>query len=291
MKLKRKMTRGSLILEALIAIGIAAAIGIAVATLVVAVTSFARNSVEREEAIEQAREGISAMETISFSSLSPIAGGVISFASNTWGVSAGSPEVLPNGMTRSVDVVAVNRDGACLITEVGGTVDPDSLELVSTVSWTDVEGRAQTITANRLVTNWESPTGPCFLPTEASRIECIVDSAVWFGGKQLREFYLYNSSGFEAEVTKMTFTWDNDELIDQVFLGNDKVWSKAGPGTPLGSQVSGTELIIASEDIEGDTTVELPKTQFSGPMAGATVSLLLEFEDESTLLCGPVTPG
>ena len=106
----------------------------------------------------------------------------------------------------------------------------------------------------------------------------------------MRTLYLENLGTDPITIDEVEFTWDNAEVMDQMFIDATKVWSSTGPGSPAGSQPSGTELDILDFTIPGGATVEINKTQFSGDMRGTTLTLKLEFSDDSEITSDPFIP-
>lgn len=68
---------------------------------------------------------------------------------NTWTLATGS-EVI-NGFTREIDISSVQRSGGAIV-ETGGTQDPSTKKLVSTVSWTNPT--AGSVTSTQYITRY-----------------------------------------------------------------------------------------------------------------------------------------
>ena len=286
--------RGSLLLEAIIATGSAATFGVAILQLALLSTESSSRIEERGDANFAALQGIEALQTIAFADLTNVTNGKVTFTTSggtaeRWVVSSGS-ETLWNGMTRAVSVEDVYRDASCEVVTSGGTIDPDSKELVSTVSWVDDAGRNQSVAYRRHRTRYDDPQGDCFAPTAAAMVSFAIDDSEFYGGKQLRELYFTNTGDTTVTIDKITFTWSNSRRIEQVFIDNVKVWSEGGPGTPSGTQPSGVELDIQNFTMTPGQTSELNKGQFSGAMSGATLTMTVTFSDGSIFTSGPFTP-
>ncbi len=277
-------------LEALVAIGVAALFFTSLIAIWMTQTFSDAKGRDRLEAMFRAKEGVAALESMDFGELTVVSNGAVAFANNRWSIAGSGPEDLGSGMTRSVSVASVNRDANCLYTASGGTTDPDSFALSSTVDWTDVSGTARSFTTGKLRTRYDDPQGDCFKPEQSAQVQFDLSEANWHGQKQLREVYIQNTGSDAVVIDKMTLTWSNSRKIQQVFLSETKVWSSSGPGTPSGDQSSGTVLDIQDETLGVSETEEMHKTQFSGNMIGATVTIDLEFSDGSTLSSGPFDP-
>lgn len=288
--LRMNKTQGSILLEVLITVGIAAVMLSALLSLHVVLVRSTQTVLERHEALWSVNEGLSAMRSMTFENLTPGITGALSFSGNTWTILSGQTETLPNGMTRSVAVAAINRDGNCVVS-ASGTPDSDSVSMTSTVTWTDRAGREQVQTQSTHRTRWSAPAGSCFQPEQAAQVTFDLSTVNWHGGKQLRNLYIQNAGAGSVVIDRVTLTWDNGTELDQMFLAETKVWSSSGPGTPLGSQTTGTELNIQDETLENNETIEMHKVQFSAPMSGTTITVTILFGDGSTLTTGPFVPS
>ncbi len=285
----RFSNKGSVLIEAIIAVGLAGIVFTSSINMLLSARSVTSRTRVRQEALWVAQEGLAAIKSMSFEHLSITESGGLTFSGGHWQMD-GSPDTLLGGLLRTVRVRQVSRDTSCLISAIG-TVDDDTLEIESEVSWTDVAGRTQTIHATSVRTRWESPLGNCFEPTMADCFSADVSEAEWFGGKQLREVYISNTCTDDVTVSHIQITWTNAKLIQQVFFGTSKVWSSNGPGTPSGNQPSGTILDIQDEVLSDSETLELQKTQFTGAMAGTIINVIFTFTDGTTLDTGSFTPA
>ncbi|MEK9156799.1 MAG: hypothetical protein AAB448_01530 [Patescibacteria group bacterium] len=274
--------RGSMLLEALIAVGVASMYITGILGLVLTANRSSDRAEETERAVWNMNEGLEALQTVTFADLPTTNTGSLTFGSGSWAVGALGPQILSDGMIRTVKIQSVNRDAQCLVVASGGTLDPDSKTLVSEVSWTDTAGRLHTISSSSLRTNWENPTGSCFAATMVNQITFDISGAVYSGGKQLRQVYFTNNGTTAATIDKIAMTWNNGAEFDQLFMDNSKVWSASGPGTPAGSQLSGTELDIQNFVLAPGATAELNKGQFNINMGGTTLTMTVTFTDGSS---------
>lgn len=288
---KLKYPQGTLLLEALVAIGTAAAFMSALVGFLVVANRGSDRAIEIQRALWSANEGVEALRAISFTSLTNTLTGAITFSTPNWTLATNGPETLPSGATRVVKVEDVYRDSNCDVTTTGGTVDIDSKKITSETSWTDSADRTHTITTTTLRTNWEDPQGDCFSATQAGQVSFAVDDSQFYGGKQLRELYFTNTGGTAVTIDKINFTWSNGAKLDQLFLDSSKVWSSTGPGTPVGTPISsGTELDIANFTMTPGQTSEITKGQFDIPMSGASMTMTVTFADGSVFTSEPFTP-
>ena len=290
---ERSNPRGFVLLEALLAIGVLAFFLMAASGLAFIAKVGSGRTHQSELATWSAQEGMDALQSLSFSELTNTNAGSLTFSGGRWTLGTSGPQTVGTNMTRTVRVLSVSRDASCNIVTSGGTVDADSRTIESAVSWTDVAGRAHSSTLSALRTQWENPQGTCFAPASPQADQVIIDFATegqWFGGKQLREVEIINNGTGPVTIDHVVFTWTNAQEIQQSFFGSTKVWSSGGPGTPLGTQVSGTNLDIQNYTIPAGQDVELNKTQFTGAMSGTTVTIKLIFTDGSSVETVPFVP-
>lgn len=285
----QKNQNGSSLLEAVVAIGLASLFLWATIGLVIISKQGAGNAQDRQEALWYANQGIDALRTMDFSNLTLTETGNITFAGNTWTLNTNGSQLLDNKYTRTVHVQEAFRDDDCALVSVGGTLDDDSRFLQSDVAWIDGTGRSQLLTLNSFAANWDDMQGMCADMADAITFD--FSASTWFGGKQLREIYLTNTSDHDVVIDKFIITWNNANLIQQLFLDTSKIWSSSGPGSPSGEQPSGTELDVQDQTIIAQQdTVEIPKVQFNDQMSGATMQFEIIFEDGSSVVSQEFVP-
>lgn len=277
-----KTPRGSLMLEALLATGLLALFSAALLSYMMIANQSTNRAEEYESALWYNQQGIDALRTFSFSSLTNTQTGTLTFSSGQWILGTNGPQTLAPNVTRTVKIESVSRDAQCLIVTQGGIVDPDSKRLTSTTTWTDAMEKTHSTTLTTLRTNWSSPTGPCFVKNQAASVDFNISSAVFAGGKQLREVYFTNNSPQNVVIDRITMTWTNNAQFDQLFMNTSKVWSSTGPGAPTGSVTSGTELDIQNFTLTAGATAEMNKGQFSMQMNGTGLVMIVTFIDGSS---------
>ncbi len=281
-RFKRHLQSGSLLLEAVITLGVAASFMSALVGFVVVTNRGSDRAQEVQLSLWNTADGIEALRAISFASLNPTLTGALSFSTPTWTLLTNGPQTLADGSTRIVKVESVSRDASCAVVASGGTPDPDSKKITSETTWTDTAGRIHTTTATTLRTNWQNPTGPCWIVQQAGQVSFQIDDSQFYGGKQLRELYFTNTGGTPITIDKITFTWSNGALFDQLFLDNSKVWSTSGPGTPIGPAItSGTEMDIENFIMTPGQISAITKGQFTSSMGGASMTMTVTFADGS----------
>lgn len=290
--LNKKWKKGTVILEVLIAIGLSAFFFSAIAGLMVASSKSMESLYSSQKAIWRAQEGIGALQSMSFNDLflTEESKVIYSDLKDQWSIDIGS-QVFADGQSREISISAVERDNACLIVDSGGTLDPDTYKLESTVYWTGASGVVHNRNLETIVVNWEDPQGDCFKPTDASGIELDWSGGYWGGSKQLRGVYIINNTSRDITITKMTIWWDKPGAqLQQIFAIGTKVWSDSGPGTPGGLQNSGTVIDTLDATIPAGFTDDTHKIQFTQAMEGSTLIISFEFADGSILTTDPFTP-
>jgi type II secretory pathway pseudopilin PulG len=281
--------RGSILLEAVIAVALLIMFALAVTSLAVTAAQGTGKAVAAEQALWRAEEGLSALATMAYDDLVPTDPAILNWNGTSWSVASGSAQDVGSGMTRTVRILEVLRDANCLIAQ-SGDVDPDTREIISEVFWTDPAGRSQTTSLSKIRTHYDNPQSSCFAE-QASQVQInFLQQAEWFGQKQLRHLYVDNLGALPVTVVEIEYEWDNAELIQQSFFNTTKVWSASGPGTPSGEQPSDTDLDIQDYTIPAGTTMEINKTQFTGNMLGTTVKVEIKFLDGSELESDPFVP-
>ncbi len=273
--------RGSIILEALIAVGVASLYIVGILGLALSANRSTDRASETELAAWRMNEGLEALQSMSFADLSTTNVGALTLTSGKWLLSLTGPQTLATDMTRVSKIQTVNRDASCAIVASGGTVDPDSKTLVSEVTWLDTHNHSHTISESSLRTNWETPTGPCFAATMVSQITFDISGAVYSGGKQLRQVYFTNNGSSSVTIDKISMTWNNGAEFSQLFMNTSKVWSISGPGTPSRDLRSGETMDIQNYTLAAGSTTEVNKGQFESSMTGTTLTMTVTFTDGS----------
>ncbi len=111
---------------------------------------------EQTIATQYASEGIEATRSIknqNFASLVNSPGTGISRVGNVWSFS-GSNNILSSKYTRVITVSDVSRDGNGNIVTSGGTVDPLTKKITSTVSWNFTSTRSNSVVLSSYLSDW-----------------------------------------------------------------------------------------------------------------------------------------
>lgn len=149
--------RGQMVIEIIVAVSIFAIIAATSIMVIVGSLSTARLAEEESQATFIATEGLEAVKSIRDQGWINLVNGSYGIASGSgsW-VFSGSSDSDPSGKyTRVVSVVSVSRDGSGNIAASGGTVDPETKKITSTVSWDFTPTRQNSVIINLYLTNWQ----------------------------------------------------------------------------------------------------------------------------------------
>ena len=137
------------------------------ASVVVILHGFNTNRLGAEETIANqfAAEGIEAVKSIknqAYTNLVNSAGtGVIKVAGlEVWAFSGANNTLIHNSTdnyTRVIKVESVNRDGSGNIVATGGTNDPDTKKITSTVNWNFNSARPESVVLSSYLSDWRKP--------------------------------------------------------------------------------------------------------------------------------------
>ena len=84
-------------------------------------------------------------------------------------------------------------------------------------------------------------------------------------------------------MTDIRVSWtDSTRKIERVRFGQDTVWSKTGPGTPIGVQPSGTLLNMVDWTLQAGAEQDIDNIKFTHQMSGDTIAIEFTMEDGTT---------
>jgi type II secretory pathway pseudopilin PulG len=141
----RSSSRGVSIVEALVSAAIAGALLVAI---IQAFSGYEGAQARQESAVKAqllAEEGIEALKLVrntgwgNLSSIPPGATRYLYFSGTTWSVTT-TPEIIDGIFYRSFSPASVSRDGSSNIVSSGGTNDPNTLLITTSVSWSSSIG-------------------------------------------------------------------------------------------------------------------------------------------------------
>ena len=158
------------------------------------------------------------------------------------------------------------------------TVDTKRKSVTANVTWQQNPQRSGAIFFITYLTNWIRAVG------QADGLVINTTGANLGGGnKELRGITLENIGEIDIVIDKITVTWNNGNLIEEIKIDGTKVWSKNGPGTPTDKQPSGTELNIQDFTLtSGSGVLDIDKFKFDGSMAGGIFTILFTLGDGTT---------
>ncbi|MEI7792031.1 MAG: type II secretion system protein [Candidatus Berkelbacteria bacterium] len=151
--------KGFSLVEILLAVALFSVFSVGVISLVLQGWNTARLAQENSVAKEYASEGIEAARSIknqSFASLINTSSTGIVQSGGVWTFSGTNNTFDSNKFTRTIAVADVYRDVSNNIVATGGTLDPLSKKITSTVNWNISPTRADSSVISTYLTNWKS---------------------------------------------------------------------------------------------------------------------------------------
>lgn len=158
-------------------------------------------------------------------------------------------------------------------------VDSVTKKITSTVTW------KQNSRLNGTTTEI-SYLGNIGLLNQQSNSLAIDTSSAAIGGaanKELQSITVQNSGSSNIVIDKITVSWTNSaRSIQGITMGGIVVWSKSGPGTPAGNQLSGTQLDIQNVTLTtGAAATIINRFLFTGNMVGNLFTITFTMADGS----------
>ncbi len=217
----------------------------------------------RRQALSLAEEGLEAVRNIKQENFSNLVDGTYGLAtsSNQW-ILSGSQDTTAGLFTRQITI---------------RPVDADTKEIEATVFWQQNLSRTASTTLMTRLTNWTQITAD-----QATTLAVNTANATRSGdNKEIRNVTLTNSSPSDSVIASMTISWDGSPKIERIKIEGDTVWSKSGPGSPSGTQVSGTQLNIQDYTLKAGEDEDIDNIKFTASMAGKSVTISLTMGDGS----------
>jgi len=224
-----------------------------------------RVSGERARALYFAEEGLEATRNMRDNNFANLVNGThgLVLASNQWAFSGNSD--ITNGFTRAVTI---------------SSVDANTKTVSSAVTWQQTLQRAGSVTVTTRLNNWRANTA-----TQADQIAINVSGATigGSGNAYVQGIQLSNTGSTAATIDRMTVSWTKpNQNIKEIKMEDAVVWSNNGPGTPTGTQSSGTELNIVDKTIPaGENDFHINHIRMTGNASGDTFTILFKFADGS----------
>lgn len=168
---KKRLSKGFSLIEVILAVAIFMLFSTAAVGVVLQGFNLNRLGSEETVANQFAAEGIEAVKSIknqaysNLNAVNPTPRAVRRNASNVWEFNPtdGSNDTLihnaSDNYVRQVKAESVNRDGSGNIVETGGTLDPDTKKITSTVSWNFNSARPESVILTTYLSDWRRPLG------------------------------------------------------------------------------------------------------------------------------------
>lgn len=149
--------RGQSVIEVIVAVAILVIIAGSLVIAVLGSFSTARLAEEETQATLFAMEGLEATQSIRNQGWSNLANGDhgLSNSGSLWSFSGSSDTDISNKFTRVITIADAERDEDGDIVASGGTVDPETKSVVSSITWDFTPTRENTVTLTTYLTNWE----------------------------------------------------------------------------------------------------------------------------------------
>ena len=110
------------------------------------------------------------------------------------------------------------------------------------------------------------------------------------GNKELQGVTVENTGTVSITIDKITLTWTNGQLIEEIKIDNTRVWKHNNEGAPDGRQPTGTEIDIVDYIIANGVTDTVNKFKFDGNMTGDTFTIIFTMGDGSTEIVSGFSP-
>ncbi len=272
---KAKHNQGQSLVELLIA---AAVFSLMVSAVVLAIIEGYLSDLQAGQnalALSFAEEGIEAARSIRDNNWNDLTLGTygLTVSANHW-VFQGLEEDLSPKLNQGKRVITIEDAG-------------NNRKLVrSRVTWEIVKGKSAERELATYLTNWHITQAV----RQADFLDINTTGARLTGGNQtLSGITFTNTGSTNIVVSKMMLTWTNTRLIERVTLGGTVVWSRTGPGTPLGRQPSGSELDIQDFTLRPGW-VNSSAFRFNGNMRRVTFTITVTMVDGSTKTVENIQP-
>jgi hypothetical protein len=157
--IKRNFNRGQSVVEVIIALAIFVIIAGSAVVTVIGSLSTSRLAEEETIATTLTVEGLEAAESIRNNSWDQLSIGDHGLDNSTgsWQFLGGS-DLYDNKYNRVVNVSLASRDASGNVVDSGGSLDPDTKKITSTVNWNFTAARSNSVSMTTYLTNWQEAT-------------------------------------------------------------------------------------------------------------------------------------
>jgi len=288
-KSKLQLNRcGQSIIEIIVAVGIFTLIASSIVILYLGSHSTNLRDTERLQADMYLQQGMEATRSIRDYNFSNLTNGTHGLTDiNTYWEFSGSSNTFGQ-FTRSITVADVQRNSSCVIVDSGGTIDNNSKKVTVTVTWDLEGGNSTSISTMEYLNKWTDQTGCC----ESSYLSIDLSQTIMASGnKRVTGITIENLGSSDITIDKITPTWTNSHLLEEIKIDNTSMWKHNGAGSPSGRQASGTEINIADFTLSsGSGAINIDWFDFDGDMSETSFTFLFTMSD-STARYVEVTPG
>jgi Tfp pilus assembly protein PilV len=152
--------RGMSIVEIILASGLFVIVATSIVTLILQSYVSNRESSEQTVATQFASEGLEAARSIrnqAYGFLATTTGAGVAIVNSVWAISGTSSTF--DKYTRVMVVSSTQRDANGNIVASGGTIDPDTRKVISTVTWPRSPSLTDSVSLTDYFTNWRAPYG------------------------------------------------------------------------------------------------------------------------------------
>lgn len=272
---EKKRARGQSILELLIAAGIFAVLLSVVSVTLIDGYVSTLAAEQNSTALPLAEEGLEAARSIRDSNWDDLVIGNhgLAVSSSRW-IFQGTEEDLSAKLNQGKRIVIVEDAGA------------DRKLVRSRVLWR-TGSRDNQIELVTYLHNWQKET----LPPQADWLLVDTTNAKLSANQRQLNGLVFSNTGTSAIIIdRITVSWTNSQLIEQITFAGTDVWTRKGPGTPTGRQPSGTEIDIQDFTISAGSTVSPTAFVFNGKMKGAVFDIIFTMKDGSQKIVENIVP-
>jgi type II secretory pathway pseudopilin PulG len=221
----------------------------------------AHRSGDQTRAVLVAEEGLEAVRSVRDRDFAGLTDGTygVALANNRWDLT-NTPDTT-DIFTRSIEI---------------SSVDEGTKKIDATVTWRYGDFQTGSTTLATYLTRWRD------ISTSQASSSVIDISNTYYNNEdqELRGITLA-AQELDVIIAGIQATWQNSKKIERIKMESTIVWSKNGPGSPSGSQRSGTELDVQDYSIAASTNAAM-RLKFNGSMEGQDITLIVTFSDGSS---------
>lgn len=292
----KKNNQGQSLIEVLLAIAI---FGILIAGSVSLSLHYFSNIMRAQELLQADKivnNTFEAVQSISYNDWNDLTNGNHGLTNtNGYWEFNGTSDQINNKYTRTITISSLERDdNDCSFVESGGTTDPDTKQVDLNLVWQSSQINIEK-NFTQYFTNWKNPTFCLAEEEEPGPSGQAGSLGLEIGGASRQEYLQWLNLLVTIDGVEITNESDETVVVDkaQVFMDepsmdiygfyidDSKRWGWFGPGSPGGTQASGTTLDISNYTIDPGETVTIRMTFFTGSSGEITFSINFIMEDST----------